>query len=358
MNIGDQASNVQMAELTRYIKFLPSGRTCKAETNETILEAALRSGLSPEYGCSNGNCGSCKARLKSGNIERVRHHDFPLTNAEKIDGTFLMCSHRALGDVEIEADATRSPSDISVQEVETKVKVVEYLDSQVLRLELQTPRSRRLRFVAGQTATLSVNGGLQITLAIASCPCDDRNLSFHIPHIPDDAFSELLFSGGLRPKDSVLLKGPHTGSFFLDDRDDRDTLILCWHTGFAPTISLVEQLISLENEKDVHLFRFSPTPSKQYLGNLCRSWADAFDNIRFTLAEDRLTLLSTRMACEQAFAGIAEQYPNLSNLNIYVVGPPNFAEAAKRVFVRSDEHNGHFRSLIEWAGLFNQTEQQ
>jgi CDP-4-dehydro-6-deoxyglucose reductase len=40
----------------------PSRHTFHAEPDETILEAALRQGLSLPYGCRNGVCGTVEAR--------------------------------------------------------------------------------------------------------------------------------------------------------------------------------------------------------------------------------------------------------------------------------------------------------
>lgn len=339
--------------MTRTITFLPSGRTGEVEVNETILAACLRSGLSPNYGCSNGNCGDCRARLVSGEIEKVSHHDYALSASEKTNGTFLMCAHRALSDIEIEADVTQSPEDIPRQEIETKVKGIEYLDPQVIKLHLQTPRSQRLRFVAGQSVTLTIGKGIETSVAVASCPCDDRNIDFHIPLIPGNAFSEAVFSGDLAPRASVKLSGPNKGQFYLDLQNERDSLFLSWHTGFAPVISLIEHIMSLEIEKEVHLYRFSPTPDHQYLSNLCRSWADAYDYIHAELMPDRLTLLSDTAACEKAFADIAARHPDLSDTNIYVSGPEAFVEAARNVFSRPGQSTGQFRAHAEWVGILD-----
>jgi CDP-4-dehydro-6-deoxyglucose reductase len=339
--------------LTRTITFLPSGRTGEIEAHETVLDACLRSGLSPNYGCSNGNCGDCRARLVAGEVEKVKHHDYALTAAEKANGTFLMCAHRALSDIEIEADVTQSPEDIPRQVIETKVKEIEHLDPQVIKLHLQTPRSQRLRFVAGQSVTLTIGDEVQTSIAVASCPCDDRNLHFHIPLIPGNAFSEAVFSGDLAPRASVTLSGPERGEFYLDVQTERDSIILSWHTGFAPVISLMEHIMSLEIEKEVDLYRFSPTPDHQYLSNLCRSWADAYDTIRAKLMPDRLTLLSDVAACEEAFASIAARYADLPERNVYVSGPPAFVEAARAVFSRPDHSAGQFRAHTDWVGIFD-----
>jgi CDP-4-dehydro-6-deoxyglucose reductase len=40
----------------------PSGRQFVAEGDETLLDAALRQGLTLPYGCKDGACGSCKVK--------------------------------------------------------------------------------------------------------------------------------------------------------------------------------------------------------------------------------------------------------------------------------------------------------
>ncbi|RKZ35374.1 MAG: hypothetical protein DRQ37_06545, partial [Gammaproteobacteria bacterium] len=73
------------------VEFQPSGRRFTAESADTLLEAALRSGGSPMYGCVNGSCGECKARVLSGETETVRFHDYTLPAAERDQGYVLMC---------------------------------------------------------------------------------------------------------------------------------------------------------------------------------------------------------------------------------------------------------------------------
>ena len=43
------------------ITFLPGGRAVHAAHDESILDAALRQGLSLPYGCRDGACRSCAA---------------------------------------------------------------------------------------------------------------------------------------------------------------------------------------------------------------------------------------------------------------------------------------------------------
>ena len=53
----------------------PSGHVYPVEATENILEAGLKYGLALAYGCSNANCGLCKAKLISGEVTLIRHQD-------------------------------------------------------------------------------------------------------------------------------------------------------------------------------------------------------------------------------------------------------------------------------------------
>ena len=45
--------------MTFQVSVNPSGRQFNCEAGETVLAAALRSGVGLPYGCKNGACGSC-----------------------------------------------------------------------------------------------------------------------------------------------------------------------------------------------------------------------------------------------------------------------------------------------------------
>ena len=64
-------------------------RELAARPNETLLDAALRAGLTPLFACQQGVCASCKATLKYGRV-RMQHHE-ALTSLEIDQGTILTC---------------------------------------------------------------------------------------------------------------------------------------------------------------------------------------------------------------------------------------------------------------------------
>lgn len=308
--------------MAAHVRLTPSGREFPVEGNDTILEAALRAGLALSYGCSNGNCGLCKAKIVSGEIKKVQSHDFVIGEAEKRQGYALLCANTAVSDLVIEASEAKGVQDIPLQQIATRVKKAETLGTGILLLHLQTPRTRRLRFLAGQHARLELAGGLSEEHPIASCPCDDRNLQFHIARRPGHAFSDYVFTK-LKPAATVTLEGP-AGDFVLQQESPRSLLFIAWDTGFAPIKSLIEHAMSLEVAEHMHFYWTAATPDGHYLHNLCRSWTDALDNFDYT---PLVATPTPEESAEGLIGRVAQDHPQLKALDAYVAAPDAIADA-------------------------------
>jgi CDP-4-dehydro-6-deoxyglucose reductase, E3 len=304
--------------MSAHVQVQPGGREFFIDGNDSLLEAALRSGLSLDYGCSAGSCGKCKARVVSGQVQRTRHSDYALTAAEKNAGVVLMCCHTALTDLMIEAREAHGARDMPLQRIDARVKSVSPLGDQVRLLHLQTPRSNRLRFLAGQSATLSLADGVGAALPVASCPCDDRNLQFHVRRAAGDAFAERVF-GGLKGVDAVHLEGPR-GEFVLDEASSRPLVFIAGESGFAPIKSLIEHAMALDAAETLHLVWIAHGAGGHYLDNLCRSWSDALDNFRYT------PIVS---GDESALQRVLQDQPRLAECDLYLAGPAPWASAAE-----------------------------
>ena len=310
-----------MKIMSAHVTIRPSGHEFFVEGSDTLLEAALRAGVSLEYGCSNGNCGECRARLISGKVMKIRAHDYVLRQDEKDAGMILLCSCAAVNDVVIEANVAGA-HDIQEQYLEAKVKSVEVFNPDVAALHLLTPRSQRLRFLAGQSLLLSVNG-VSGFYAIASCPCEDRHIEIQISRNADDAFSEVLFSS-LKANDRVDVQGPY-GEFVLEDASTRPVIFVAFGVGFAPIKSLIQHSMSLDLAEAMDL-HWLADQAGHYQNNLCRSWADALDNFSYFPH-----LYGSGM--EASVAGIVAAYPDLQRFDVYAAGTTEQLQIAKRMFV-------------------------
>lgn len=317
------------------IRLLPSGREFSAEKTETVLDAALRSGVALDYNCNSGACGGCGGRVMAGRVRQTRLHDFNFSAAQKADGHVLLCTSAAESDLEIEVREAGSVDDIPLQRITTRVERLERIQDDTLILRLRTPRSQSLRFLAGQHVSLGIDGGPSRNKSLASCPCNAMQLQFHIRHVPGDPFSEYVFTQ-LKPSQSVMIEGPW-GNFTLDETSRRPILFVAYETGFAPIKSIIEHAIALELEQPMHLYWMAHRPGDHYLQNLCRSWLDALDNFRFSpLSGQPLTGINswegtsdpTADARDMKILGtaIATDYPSLSGHDVYLTAPEDAQE--------------------------------
>ncbi len=265
--------------MTCKIHILPSGRKFISEGNTNLLEAGLQAGLALGYGCSNGNCGQCKAKIISGEVRKIRHHDFWISEEQQASGHVLMCCNVAITDVMLEAPEAKSSAEIPIQHIAAKVKSISLVNEDVALIHLKTPRSDRLRFLAGQHVRLAIDREIRSHQSVSSCPCDDMNLHFQIHRQSGDTFSEYVFTN-LSKGDTVQIAGPR-GNFVLNENSTRPMVFIAWFTGFGPVRSLVEHAMALEAGVKIQLLWVTAGAQDRYLDNLCRSWNDALDDFYY-----------------------------------------------------------------------------
>jgi CDP-4-dehydro-6-deoxyglucose reductase len=319
LDVMDDVLKVMSAEVT----LRPSGHQFAVEGHDTLLQAGMRAGLKLNYGCGNGSCGMCKVRVTSGQVARTMPTDYALSENEKAQGYVLACAHTAASaELTIETLEAAGPADIPQQQIVTSVRALRPLGPDTLLLHLQTPRSHRLRFLAGQWVTLGVAQGEDVHArhAIASCPCDDRNLHFFVPRDATDPLAARLFAGAVRPGDAVTVWGPG-GSFVLADETLPLVFAAC-DTGFAPVQSLIEHALSLDAAPSIALFWLATRPDGHFLENQTRAWSDSFDHFESTLttSDD-----PARGAREMAAAMRADLFD--IDCAFYIAGPGPFVDA-------------------------------
>ncbi len=320
--------------ITAQVTVLPSKHDFLVEGHDTLLEAAMRSGIPLNYGCSGGNCGLCKAKVVSGEVKKTRQHDFVISDAEKSQGYVLLCSNTAVSDVVIEAEVANSVQDIPFQQITAQVKNMGHIADDMILLHLQTPRTQRLRFLAGQSVMLRIGQSFSADLPIASCPCDDRNVLFHIHRQNGNLFSDYVFDR-LKQHESVEIEGPH-GEFILHEKSQRPYYFFAFDSGFAPIKSLIEHALSLE-AKSIHLHWFGSTQQHIYLPNIAHAWQDALDNFYFDEHIAGFDLRTVNSKREEILFkqldSIISADPNLLEGDIYIAGPEDAVTIAEQYFL-------------------------
>lgn len=322
LDVMDDVLKVMSAQVT----LRPSGHQFVIEGHDTLLQGGLRAGLKLNYGCGNGTCGLCKVRVIHGEVARTMPTDYALSAYEKSQGYLLACAHTAASaELTLETLEAEGPADIPPQQIVTTVRAVRELAPDTRLLHLQAPRSNRLRFLAGQSATLGLaqGDGVRTTLPIASCPCDDRNLHFLVAREDAGAFAQQVFADALKPGTAVNLWGP-AGEFVLAD-GQRPLVFAACDTGFGPVKSLIEHALSLDAAPSLSLFWLATRPDGHFMANQCRAWSEALDLFEAAL----LTDADAAAGAGQVLGAIRADLFDIDS-DFYLAGPPAFVDALRR----------------------------
>ncbi len=291
----------------------PGGTTFPVQPGATILESGLSAGIALPFGCANGSCGDCRATVASGNVTKIRFHDYTLSQADKNAGVCLMCSNTATADVTLQVAEAKTAADIPVQSLRAKLTRLQKLD-EVSIVTFRFIRGQALRFLAGQHALLTTPGGTQSTLAIASCPCDACFVEFHLPNTVDDnaVGSPLLAElSQFKPRDRVVVEAPF-GRFTVSDATTLDRIFIIHGEAFASAQGMIEHIFNQELDTHCALFLLPTLTVGHYRDNLCRAWNDAMDEFSYH------PLTATANVIEE----IDRCYPAaMSHSEFYIAGP-------------------------------------
>ena len=305
--------------MSAVVRILPSGHEFVVEANEALLEAALRSGLALDFGCTNGSCGDCKGRLRKGEVRRIRHHDYVIREAEKREGMVLLCCCTADSDVTIEAGEAGGPDDIPMQNVRARLYKQEAPGDGVAIVHLRVMRGKMLRFLAGQHVRLKSAASRAVDIHIASCPCDGLNLEFHFGPGNAGELGARAFAGFAK-SDRFTIEGPR-GRFTLDEESDRPLLFIACDVAIAPIKSIIEHAINLELAQPISLHWHSTRADGHYLHNYFRSLTDALDEFRYMPAGAVVS------------ADTLADLPDPSTLDVYLAGREQFVSAASELLL-------------------------
>lgn len=84
---------------THIVEFVGTGETLEVDENETVLDAAIREGISQEYSCRVGMCLACSAKIVDGAVTQPAARGF--TDEQKEEYA-LTCMARPESDLKLE----------------------------------------------------------------------------------------------------------------------------------------------------------------------------------------------------------------------------------------------------------------
>lgn len=291
---------------------------------QSVLESALESDLPLMHQCRSGACGSCVAKVVSGEVEMRTGVATSLLAGEQSEGLRLLCVSEAHTDAVIEFDY---PSTLSgPTQVSGFVDSLEWLATDVAHLVLELAEDNWLDFKPGQFVRIRVPGSDEWrSYSMVSTKQALPRLEFLIRCLPDGKMSEYLHSGAA--VDQVLeLEGPF-GSFYLRDDLRADHVMIAGGTGVAPMVSMLDTIRQKSGRKPKMLLSFG-----------CLDESSLFFTEELELRTFWMRTLETRISLDKVDGDSdytvgnpveAVQADDVSeNTVAYLCGPPPMIDAA------------------------------
>jgi len=312
------------------VRIDPHGRILRVAGDRPILDAALASGLNLPHSCKSGHCGSCRARLKAGEIRYPGSRPLGLTEAEAQAGYVLLCQARPASDLTVEARVIARVSEVEIKTLPCRVERLVPLAPDVMQVFLRLPAVESLPFLPGQYLDFLVEDGRRRSFSIASPPHDSGLLELHVRKVSGGGFTERLF-GHVNTGALLRIEGP-MGQFIYRE-GGTPLLMIAGGTGFAPLKSMLRHLLERGPPREVHLYWGARQLQDLYEEPLVMEWLQRHPTLKFTAVLSEATEPGApHRRLGWVHEVVLQDYPRLEEFDVYAAGPPALIEAIRASF--------------------------
>ncbi len=320
--------------MTFTVHIMPSGHRFNVESDESVLDAALRHGYAFPYGCRNGGCGACKGKLLNGSVDYGTNRPPALSDEDIGQGLALFCQARATSDLSVEIKEIGDTENLEIKTLPTKVTKKEFLSHDVVRLYLKLPEAERMQFRAGQYIDILLPDGRKRSFSLANAPHDDALIELHIRHVDGGDFTGYVMDE-LHEKDILRIEGPH-GSFFLREEARRPLIFMAGGTGFAPIKGIIEHALAEGLNQPMYLYWGVREAKDLYLDELPKKWAKHLPHFHFVpVFSEQATSSNPTEKIRTGYVhdAVIEDFPEgMAAFDIYASGPPVMVHAGFDAF--------------------------
>jgi CDP-4-dehydro-6-deoxyglucose reductase len=221
--------------------------------------------------------------------------------------------------------------DIQVKSLPCRVQRIYRPADDVAVLSLSLPANERLQFLAGQYVEIIMGDGKRRAYSMANAPDQDTVLELHVRSVPGGAFTDHEFKR-MTDKDILRFEGP-LGTFFLRKSSDKPIIFVASGTGFAPIKSIVLHAFQTGLPRQMVLYWGGRRPKDIYMAALCQQWQRDHDNFSFIpVVSDALPEDNWQGRTGLVHRAVMEDFPDLSEYQVYACGAPVVVESAHRDF--------------------------
>lgn len=257
------------------IEIQPSMASFEAAGALTLKDAALSSGFNLEYSCNNGVCGICKAKVLTGTYENGDPNDI-LTEEEKTQGYLLTCTAKARSDMQLVANFFPELKGIEQKTIPCKIDSLDIIGDDIAVVKLRLPPNAKFRYLPGQYINLTYQG-VRRSYSIANSQHTSLGVELHIRKVEKGVFSHLVFDK-FKENQLLSLEGP-MGTFFIRDKLS-PIIFLATGTGFAPVKAMVEELVTEEPDRIIHIY-WGMRTAQSFYSSRPKEWASSYTNLKY-----------------------------------------------------------------------------
>jgi len=225
---------------------LASGRSFSCETGESLLDAALRSGVALAYSCRTGRCSTCMCKISAGTAVAL-YDEQGLSDAEKAEGWVLSCVRTPTSDATLDVDDFAGVELPKAWTLPCRIQSLERMAPDVVRVVLRLPPNGVLSFLPGQYVDIIGPNGIRRSYSLANANAEEKRFELHIRAVAGGQFSAYWFEQA-KENDLLRLHGP-LGTFFLRTLAGKDLIFLATGTGIAPVKAMLEGLQTFSPEE-------------------------------------------------------------------------------------------------------------
>lgn len=314
----------------------PGGQSFTVQENQTVLDAALDSGIVLPYSCRNGTCSTCRGKVLSGQYDAGNAPARILDKSELEQGYTLLCQAVPGSDLEIEATEVHMADDIITRKMPARVMTIEYLAEDVIELGLQLPSAQAFNFLPGQYLEFIFKDGSRRSYSMASSQVENHRVNLHLRYIRGGMFTSRVFGktdAPLKLREIVRIEGP-LGSFFLRSEIPKPIIFIASGTGFAPIKAIIESMYANNDTRPVSLYWGGRSQQDLYLYDLAANWQQQLQNFKFIpVISDNISNWHGRTGL--VHQAVLEDHQDLSTYQVYACGNPLMVDAARREFTKA-----------------------
>ncbi len=231
--------------------------------DKNIIQSSIEEGIKLPYSCRSGVCGTCKAKLINGKIDKENSFNQALSEKDIKNNIFLACQSKAISsDIEIELI-----SPLPIQSDLYKNMKPRNIIAEVITARQITPLVKEIGITISRNNHFLYEAGMSVELVI---PDITPNREYSIVDTPDEngnAISGILrflvachnnskasayIKKNIYVGDIITINGPF-GNFSIPIKIKKPILALVGGTGISPVLSLMQKHATSESKFPIML---------------------------------------------------------------------------------------------------------